>query len=216
MNLAHWLERAARTHPNLPAIALGDRIVADYGALARRSAAVSCGLAKMGLKPGDRVAIAAHNCPEYLEALFAAWWGGFVAVPINAKLHLAEIAWILEHCIARAVLASPDLAGALAVYEPDTVIDTIALGSPAYRRLAAAQAGPLVERAPDDLAWLFYTSGTTGRPKGAMLTHRNLMAMSLAYLADVDPAAPCDSLIHAAPMSHGSGLYSMAHVSAWR
>jgi long-chain acyl-CoA synthetase len=64
----------------------------------------------------------------------------------------------------------------------------------------------------DDLAWLFYTSGTTGRPKGAMLTHRVLAAASFAYVSEVDPTAPGDPLLHAAPMSHGSGLYIMGNV----
>ena len=68
-------------------------------------------------------------------------------------------------------------------------------------------------RAPDDLAWLFYTSGTTGRPKGAMLTHDNLIAASLAYGSEVDPVTPGDAILHAAPMSHGSGLYIMQHVA---
>jgi long-chain acyl-CoA synthetase len=69
-----------------------------------------------------------------------------------------------------------------------------------------------VPRSGDDLAWLFYTSGTTGRPKGAMLTHRVLAAASHAYLSEVDAAAPGDPILHAAPMSHGSGLYIMPHV----
>jgi len=72
----------------------------------------------------------------------------------------------------------------------------------------------LAPAAADDLAWLFFTSGTTGRPKGVMLTHGNLLAMSLNYLADVDAAAVGDHLLHAAPMSHGSGLYILPNVAA--
>ena len=71
----------------------------------------------------------------------------------------------------------------------------------------------VTRRRGDDLASLFYTSGTTGRPKGAMLTHRVLAAMSYAYAAEVDPIALGDPLIHAAPMSHGSGVYMMATVA---
>jgi long-chain acyl-CoA synthetase len=72
---------------------------------------------------------------------------------------------------------------------------------------------PLVDRRPDDPAWLFYTSGTTGRPKGATLTHRNLLMMSLSYFADIDPVGANDSILHAAPISHGSGLYGLPHVA---
>jgi long-chain acyl-CoA synthetase len=64
--------------------------------------------------------------------------------------------------------------------------------------------GAVTERGPDDLAWLFYTSGTTGRPKGVMITQRNLMTMGLTYFIDVDPIARGDAMVYAAPMSHGA------------
>jgi long-chain acyl-CoA synthetase len=212
MNIAHWLDRAGRAGPDLPALAVGHRVKADYRTLAARSASLATGLARMGLSPGDRVAIASPNCADYLEMMFGAWWGGFAIVPVNAKLHPAEIGWILEHSGARVAFASEELAGSLGGLPPASLKELIAVGSPAHARLLDNAPAPLGARRPDDLAWLFYTSGTTGRPKGAMLTHRNLMAMSLAYLTDVDPTLAGDSLLHAAPMSHGSGLYSMAHV----
>ena len=88
----------------------------------------------------------------------------------------------------------------------------VAIGGAEYEQLITADPTAVVPRAPDDLAWLFYTSGTTGRPKGAMLTHKVLAAASNAYLSEVDTVAPGDPILHAAPMSHGSGLYTMAYV----
>jgi long-chain acyl-CoA synthetase len=71
----------------------------------------------------------------------------------------------------------------------------------------------ITDRRPDDAAWLFYTSGTTGRPKGATLTHRNLLMASLSYFADIDHVTAHDSILHAAPISHGSGLYGLPHIA---
>jgi len=73
---------------------------------------------------------------------------------------------------------------------------------------------PITEREPDDVAWLFYTSGTTGRPKGVMITQRNLMTMGLTYFVDVDAVADQDAIVYAAPMSHGAGLYAIPHLMA--
>jgi acyl-CoA synthetase (AMP-forming)/AMP-acid ligase II len=213
VNLAAWLWRAGRAHPEAPAVGVGATDVLSYGELASRAASIATTLgSRHALAPGDRVAIVAKNHPGYVEALFGAWWGGFVAVPVNPKLHPSEVGWIVEHCQARAVFVSPDLApmagrldqGSLPVFE---------FGSPAWSQLTSTPAwAEPYPSASDDLAWLFYTSGTTGRPKGAMLSHGNLAAMTLGYLVDVDPTMPGDSLLHAAPMSHGSGLYLIAQV----
>ncbi len=213
MNLAHWLDRAAKAYPNRPALMTGQSVVADYATFARRSAALAGSLRAAGRAPGDRIAIIAGNCTDYLDILFGLWWGGFAAVPINAKLHGAEIGWILEHSDAVTAFVGADLETEIAAHAPDTLQALTVIGSAAYRSMIQAEQRPILDRSPNDLAWLFYTSGTTGRPKGAMLTHRNLMAMSLAYLTDVDPTSPGQTLLHAAPMSHGSGLYAMAHVA---
>ena len=144
------------------------------------------------------------NRPEFLEALFAIWHAGLAAVPMNAKLHAEELGYIVGHSQASLILATPDRAGDVAPHGR-----TIATGSAEWRRLGQGDGIDIVPRRPDDLAWLFYTSGTTGRPKGAMLTHRNLMAQSLAYLSDIEPVGAGDAKLHAAPLSHGSGLYGL-------
>jgi long-chain acyl-CoA synthetase len=212
MNQALWLSRSALQHPSLPAVACGTRVVATYAQLAERAARLAGALRRFGLAPGERVAIASKNCPDYLPLLYGIWHAGLAAVPANAKLHGAELGYILEHSGARVCFASEGIDAEVAAHAPTSLERLITIGSAEYDALFADDAIDLVPRAGGDLAWLFYTSGTTGRPKGAMLTHRNLAAASEAYASEVDPISPGDAIIHAAPMSHGSGLYIMAHV----
>ncbi|UCH73806.1 MAG: AMP-binding protein [Rhodospirillales bacterium] len=213
MNLANLLDRAGRGFASRPALASGTRTLCDYRALARRAGALAGGLRdRFGLGPGDRVALVMRNSPEYVELLFACWHAGLIAVPVNAKLAAAEFQFILTDSGARVCVVSADLAATIGgLAGPEAVVE---IGSGDWCQVAAAEPATLVETAPDDVAWLFYTSGTTGRPKGAMITHRNLMAMCWGYFADVDSIAPVDSIVHAAPMSHGSGLYILPHVIA--
>ena len=212
MNLALYLERAGREDGERPALGLGTRILRNYGDVAGRVARLAGALLAMGLKPGERVAIASKNSPDYVEVLYAIWHAGLAAVPANARLHGAELGYILEQSGARVCFASPDVESAIAAHAPKPLERLISIGGAEYERLLAHDAAAVVPRAPDDLAWLFYTSGTTGRPKGAMLTHKVLAAASNAYLNEVDTVQAGDPILHAAPMSHGSGLYMMAYV----
>ncbi|HZT28010.1 MAG TPA: AMP-binding protein [Pseudolabrys sp.] len=214
MNIASWLERSALSHPTLPAAATGTKVVATYRDLAGRAARLAGALREQfALAPGDRVAIAAKNSHHYLELLYGIWHAGCAAVPANAKLHGAELGYILEQSGARVCFASKGIDTSIGPHAPKSLEHLIAIGSTGYEALFAADSISAAPRDSEDLAWLFYTSGTTGRPKGAMLTHDDLMAASLAYGSEVDPVMPGDVILHAAPMSHGSGIYIMQHVA---
>ena len=216
MNPAAWVERHARRRPGAPALADGERIHASWGEFATRTAGAATGLRdQFGLMPGDRVAIVMRNRLEYLEALYAIWHAGLVAVPVNARLHREEIGYILEHSESAVAVTDADHAS-----DVESLVGTVAslkaaVVAPGERwgRLTASPPTPLVGRRPEDPAWLFYTSGTTGRPKGATLTHRCLLMATLSYFADIDPVLPQDCILHAAPLSHGAGLYGLPYVA---
>ncbi len=216
MNVAQWLAATARLRPDAPALLRGVTIEADYATFARRASAVGAGLSRAyDIQPGDRVGLFMTNCTQYLECFYGIWWAGAVAIPINAKLHGREAAWICSDAGAKLVLVSDDTVSPLAEAADDLPpsLPMLSVDSENYRQLrdGAGIAAPF-QRETDDLAWLFYTSGTTGRPKGVMLSHGNLVAMSLCYLADVDPVTADDAALYAAPLSHGAGLYNFIHV----
>ena len=214
MSLPHLLLRQALQAPERPAILHGTALHATHGQWAARAAGLSQRLREQGLQAGDRVLIDARNHPRTLELMWGAWWAGLAVVPVNAKLHLREVEWIVGNAGARWGFVTRDVVPeAIAGLERQVDLDSEeadALFAPA----ADATAVPIAERGPDDLAWLFYTSGTTGRPKGVMITARNLMTMGLAYFVDVDAIEPGDAMVYAAPMSHGAGLYAIPHLMA--
>ena len=216
MNLATWVERNGRRLRGEPALAEGERVHATWEEFAARTAAVASGLrGRLGLEPGDRVAIVMANRPEYLEAMYAVWHAGLVAVPVNARLHREEIAYVLRDSGSVVVLTDDEHACDVEplVAEVEQLRAALVVPGEQWDQLIGAPPAAIVDRAPDDPAWLFYTSGTTGRPKGAVLTHRNLLMMSLSYFADIDPVAAGDCVLHAAPLSHGAGLYGLPHVA---
>ncbi len=212
MNLAVMLARSARLHPDRPAVLVGDQVRWSYRDLGQRAASLAAYLRhSLGLDPGARVALYMRNHASYLEVMYAAWWAGLVVVPINAKLHAREVEYILTDSGASALFITDALE-----HELGSTLDMAAVlvpDSASYDRAVLGTPLTLTERAPGDLAWLFYTSGTTGRPKGVMLSHRNLATMTACYFMDVDDVSPDDTVVYAAPMSHGAGLYNFAFIA---
>ncbi len=212
MNIANWLADASQRCPERPALFEGARQVANYGtfaALVRHRAAYL--INDHGIVPGDRIALFMPNCCEYLELLYAIWWVGAVTVPINYDLPTVEASYIVGDAQAR-----------LIVTDDGQLFPRNAL-PPGCRELDREDMGALTSmvsplpntpypRLADDLAWLFYTSGTTGRSKGVMLSHGNLATMSLRYPLNVDPISAEEAVVYAAPMSQGAGLNNFIHV----
>jgi len=214
MSLVTLLTRQARLAPDRAAIFYGTDTWATHAQWAQRSAGLAQRLRQAGLAPGERVLLFMRNHPRYLELLWAAWWAGLVVVPVNAKLHAKEVEWIIANAQARWAFVTRDVAPEpLLGLERQVDVESPecdAMLQPVDDFAAIAH----TQRAPDDVAWLFYTSGTTGRPKGVQITQRNLMTMGLTYFIDVDNLVAQDCIVYAAPMSHGAGLYSISHLMA--
>ncbi|MGE0486992.1 MAG: long-chain fatty acid--CoA ligase [Gammaproteobacteria bacterium] len=213
MNAGDFLTHTARSLPGRTAFIWGER-TRSYAECNARADAFAHELGRRGLARGDRVALLLDNCPEVMEAMFGCWKAGLAVAPLNARFTPGEIEYHLADCGARLVVTSPRHLAALAALRPRLpalehviVCDGEAAHADAWERIVAAPAAPFASIAvePDELAWLAYTSGTTGRPKGAMLTHGVLVFEVLGMLADFFPLEAEHVGIHAAPLTHGSG-----------
>jgi fatty-acyl-CoA synthase len=208
LNLFALLDQAAARHGDRGAVYHGERQLHTWRELRERVLRLAASIRELGA--GARVAVASENRPEIVELMFAIWAAECVVVPVNYKLHLREMEQILTDAGVGQVFASPKIAEGLT---PLTAVPVETVGTSTYEsRVGTTLSAPPAGTDPSTLAWLFYTSGTTGRSKGAMLSHRNLMAMTVAYLADFDAPDEICSLVHGAPMSHGSGLYIPPYV----
>ncbi|MBB4689595.1 long-chain acyl-CoA synthetase [Amycolatopsis jiangsuensis] len=152
-----------------------------------------------------------RNRPELLEGMYAAFKAGMVIVPLNATLSATEVAYHLRNSGA-AVLITDEHGAAEA---GDVGVSVVATGEQYEGLLAEYTHKPpkTVDVGPETIAWLFYTSGATGRPKGAMLTHGGLAFIVASWLADLTPMDEHDVTLHAAPLSHGAGFHALAAVA---
>ncbi|SFQ70233.1 acyl-CoA synthetase [Amycolatopsis rubida] len=199
-SLAQWIARRGTITPGsvaLVAAETGERIT--YADLERRVAGRAAALRALGVRKGDRVALLGLNSTGYLETLFAVAWLGAITLPINFRLAAAEIEYLLDD--ARPVVVVHDDTFAALAKEASgarTLVSDSELVQEG--RVEPEPAGP------DDVAVLMYTSGTTGRPKGAMLTHGNLEANAINVLTSGEGILPSDITLTVAPLFHIGGL----------
>jgi len=211
MNIVSLLHQTAQAFGDRPAVSVGSATHLSYVQISNRAARLAGSLRnRLALRAGDRVLLVMRNTPYYFEVLFAIWHAGLVAVPVNAQLHPREVKYILENSAASACFVTPDCTHA--VGELGDRCQIVCVGDQVYERLLSEPVSAAAT-ARDDTAWIFYTSGTTGKPKGAMLTHDNLRLMCWSYLCDADGFFPGDAFFLLGPLSHACGLMSLTHIS---
>jgi long-chain acyl-CoA synthetase len=211
MDLQQILERAVRFYPDRTGVVCGGTRL-TYRAFAERVHRLRSALHGLGLRKGDRLAVLMYNCHRYFEVYYATAEMGALVVPLNIRLSAGEIAYILKDSGSAAVVVGPEFLSLLSAVQSQlpALQQRIYAGDGAppeglsgYEQLLAGAAppGPPTPAAPDDLAALFYTSGTTGHPKGAMLSHANLLANAYHILA-CGIWREGDVYLHACPMFH--------------
>ncbi len=176
-------------------------VATTYASLHQRVLTLAARLASTGAR-GERVAVLAWNCPEFVELIYAVPASGKILVPLNARLAPAELLYQLQSAGVTTLFGDPDLLGALLhleIFPKDiTVID---LRGGYEQWLASGPAAQLPETAENDPVWILYTSGSTGRPKGAVLTHTSFMA-GLRSAALGRPVEPGDKYLYPFPLFH--------------
>jgi fatty-acyl-CoA synthase len=208
----NWFTVLAHHATNTPdkAITVFEGRTTTYGEMATGAVALASGLSEQGVRRGDVVALLSYNCPEFLETVFAANYLGAIAMPINWRLAAPEVRYLLEHSGARALVCGEpllDLANEATKGIESTLVraSVSPSGVPGWTSLADLCATPgRVEPAPaaaDDVHRLMYTSGTTGRPKGVMISHANLAWKNLAHIIEFgftssDLGLACGPLYH--------------------
>ena len=186
-NLADLVRDAAGSRPEHPAVIAGGRTL-SWAQVDASVDVATAGYQGLGLVPGDRVVLLLGNVPEFVAAYFGALRAGLVAVPANTGSTASELGTLLADSGARAVVFDRSAAAAIRQTEAADLI-RIVVGAPApgEKAFGAFSGAPYEhETQPEDLALLLYTSGTSGRPKGAMLTHRALLA-NIEQASQVEP-----------------------------
>jgi fatty-acyl-CoA synthase len=219
MNLAHIVTQNGKRHGDRPAFIWGERSW-SWAQIDAQVSALAAGLAARGVGKGDRVLVHSKNCDAMFVSMFATFRLGAVWVPTNFRLLPDEVAWLSTSSGAKAFLCHGDFpahAAAVAAASPATEftwrIGPAAFGEDDVEAVVARHAGERVANAAvehDDPCWFFFTSGTTGRSKAAVLTHGQMGFVVTNHLADLVPGATeADASLVVAPLSHGAGVHQL-------
>src|SRR6202158_5068334 len=223
MNLAHLLTQNARRHGKHVGLVWGERSW-TWREIDGLVSALAAALAARGIARGDRILVHSKNCDEMFCSMFAAFRLGAVWVPTNFRLMPDEVAWLATASGAKAFLCHgdfPDHAAAVEAASPALAfiwrIGEGAFGESSLSEAIAAHAGAAVEAADvayDDPCWFFFTSGTTGRSKAAVLTHGQMAFVITNHLADLMPGtSEDDASLVVAPLSHGAGIHQLVQTA---
>jgi acyl-CoA synthetase (AMP-forming)/AMP-acid ligase II len=207
---ADFLDRAAAVYPQRTGVVDepgdvqdGGRGSVTYAQLASQAAALAAGLDELGISRGERVAVVSHNSARLLELFFGVTAWGRVLVPVNFRLSRDEVAYIVEHCGARVLLVDPEVDAALADV---TAEHRFVLGKESDAALLRPDVEPTTWEEPDEdaTATINYTSGTTARPKGVQISHRNIWVNGVTFALHIG-ATDRDVYLHTLPMFHANG-----------
>jgi long-chain acyl-CoA synthetase len=204
MNLAENLARTAKSSPDHPAIKLDDTVV-PYGVLANAASRVAGWLGELGVQPGDRVAVSLPNIPQMPIIYYGILWAGGVVVPMNPLYKSREFAFVLSDADAKAFFAWDGVGEEASKGAADAGVEYVSVSATGFvPELMTHEPGAFVEREDTDSAVVLYTSGTTGSPKGAELTHAN-MARNAEISVGLVNTGPQDMIFGGLPLFHSFG-----------
>jgi fatty-acyl-CoA synthase len=214
IDVPYLIRRAARSYPDAAAVDDGSR-ARTLRELVERAERFANALDSLGVEPGAPVGVLSGNRAEYVEVDLGIALGRRVRVALNARLQRSDFEYALANSEARALIHSAPYAAEAAALREKLGLTTITLdsdddsGSIPYERLLADAVAAAVVRPghPEDPAWITYTSGTTGQPKGIVLSHRSIREVAFNLLLELGPKRPGDRLVLTQPLSHGAGYF---------
>lgn len=215
MDIPYLLRRAALSFPTLRAVDDGERQVSLRG-LVDRAERFANGLDQRGVEPGAAIGVLSGNRSEYPEVDCGIALGRRIRVALNARLKLPDFQFALRDAGAQALVYSRDFAGEAAALREELGLVTIGLdedepGDIGYGRLVDGAPATAVHRPGDDEdpVWISYTSGTTGFPKGVVLSHRAIREVTMNIILELGPIKRQEQLVLTQPLSHGAGYFTL-------